>query len=108
MCTHKQFLVKKNTQKYGNKSYGTMRHVRSGKNSSLGHRTLSASAAEAAEHRPLARTVHRVDSGSRQTLLVLQFVIEFANIWAQYSPSTHIGFFDLCLNVQIAALYLWK
>jgi len=38
-----------------------------------------------------------VYSGSRQTLLVLQFVIEFANIWAQYSPSTyastHIGFF---------------
>ena len=38
-----------------------------------------------------------VDSGSHQTLLVLQFVIEFANIWAQYSPSTyastHVGFF---------------
>jgi len=44
----------------------------------------------------------------RQTLLVLQFVIEFANIWAQYSPSTyastHVGFFDLCPNVQMAAL----
>jgi len=26
-----------------------------------------------------------VDSGSRQTLLVLQFVIEFANIWAHSS-----------------------
>jgi len=39
----------------------------------------------------------RRDSGSRQTLLVLQFLIEFANIWAQYSPSTyastHVGFF---------------
>ena len=39
----------------------------------------------------------RRDSGSRQTLLVLQFVIEFANIRAQYSPSTyastHFGFF---------------
>jgi len=38
-----------------------------------------------------------VDSGSRQTLLVLQFVIEFANIRAQYSPSTyastHVSFF---------------
>jgi len=49
-----------------------------------------------------------VDSGSYQTLLVLQFVIEFANIWAQYTPSTyaltHIGFFDLCSNVQMAAL----
>jgi len=43
-----------------------------------------------------------------QTLLVLQFVIEFANIWAQYSPSTyastHVGFFNLCPNVQMAAL----
>jgi len=43
-----------------------------------------------------------------QTLHVLQFVIEFANIWAQYSPSTyastHVGFFDLCPNVQMAAL----
>ena len=46
-----------------------------------------------------------VDSGSRQTLLVLQFVIEFANIWAQYSPSTyastHVSFFlflPLCPN----------
>jgi len=42
----------------------------------------------------------RRDSGSRQTLLVLQFVIEFANIWAQYSPSTyastHFGFFLIC------------
>ena len=49
-----------------------------------------------------------VDSGSRQTQLVLQFVIEFANIWAQQSPSTyastHVGFFDLCTNVQMAAL----
>jgi len=49
-----------------------------------------------------------VDSRSRQTLLVLQFVIEFANIWAQISPSTyastHVGFFDLCPNVQMAAL----
>ena len=39
----------------------------------------------------------RWDSGSRQTLLVLQFLIEFANIWAQYCPwtyaSTHVGFF---------------
>jgi len=47
-------------------------------------------------------------SRTRQTLLVLQFVIEFANIWAQYSPSTyastHVGFFDLCPNVQMAAL----
>ena len=44
----------------------------------------------------------RRDSGSRQTLLILQFVIEFANIWAQYSPSTYastlVGFFDLCPN----------
>ena len=31
-----------------------------------------------------------VDSGSCQTLLVLQFVIKFANIWAQYSI---VGFF---------------
>jgi len=49
-----------------------------------------------------------IDSGSCETLLVLQFVIKFANIWAQYSPSTyastHIGFFDLCPNVQMAAL----
>ena len=49
-----------------------------------------------------------VDSGSRQTLLVLQFLIKFRNIWAQYFPSTyastHAGFFDLCLNVQMAAL----
>ena len=44
-----------------------------------------------------------VDSGPRQTLLVLQFVIEFANIWAQYSPSTY-AFFYLCSNVQMAAL----
>jgi len=39
----------------------------------------------------------RQDSGSRQTLLVLQFLFEFANIWAQYSPSTyastHVSFF---------------
>jgi len=39
----------------------------------------------------------RRDSGSRQTLLFLQFLTEFANIWAQYSPSTyastHVGFF---------------
>jgi len=47
-----------------------------------------------------------VDSGSRQTLLVLQFVIKFANTWAQYSPSTYALtlFFDLCPNVQMAAL----
>jgi len=49
-----------------------------------------------------------VDSGSHQTLLVLQFVIEFANILAQYSPSTYaltlVGFFYLCPNVQMAAL----
>jgi len=49
-----------------------------------------------------------VNSGSRQTLLILQFVIEFANIWAQRSPSTyastHVGFFALCPNVQMAAL----
>jgi len=35
-------------------------------------------------------------------------VIKFANIWAQYSPSTyastHVGFFDLCPNVQMATL----
>jgi len=53
-------------------------------------------------------SVRRVDSGSRQTLLVLQFVIDFADIWAQYSPSTyastHVGFFDLCPNVKMAAL----
>jgi len=39
----------------------------------------------------------RRDSGSRQTLLVLQFLIEFASVRAQYSPSTyastHVGFF---------------
>ena len=39
----------------------------------------------------------RQDSGSRQTLLVLQFLTKFANIWAQCSPltyaSTHVGFF---------------
>jgi len=49
-----------------------------------------------------------VDSGSCQTLLVLQFVIEFANIWAQYSPSTygplssdrqHLSC-DVCLEVR--------
>ena len=49
-----------------------------------------------------------VDSGSRQTLLVLQSVIEFANIWAQYSPwtyaSTHVSFFDFYPNVQTAAV----
>jgi len=49
-----------------------------------------------------------VDSGSRQTLLVLQFVIEFAYIWAQYSPSTyastHVGFFDLCPNVPLTRI----
>jgi len=32
-----------------------------------------------------------------KTLLVLQFLIEFANIWTQYCPSTyastHVGFF---------------
>jgi len=35
-----------------------------------------------------------------KTLLVLQFVIEFANIWTQYCSlscaSTHIGFFLIC------------
>jgi len=74
---------------------GTMRHFRSGKNM-CAKRTqpwpcccfTAASAASMSK---------RVDSGSRQTLLVLQFVIEFANIWAQYSPSTytstHVGFF---------------
>jgi len=49
------------------------------------------------------------DTRGRQTLLILQFVIDFANIWAQYSPSkyasTHGGFFDLCPNVQMAAHY---
>jgi len=48
-----------------------------------------------------------VDSGSRQILLVYNSW-SFANIWAQYSPSTyastHVGFFDLCPNVQMAAL----
>jgi len=43
-----------------------------------------------------AASSRRVDSGSRQTLLVLQFVIKFPNIWAQYCPltyaSTHVGF----------------
>jgi len=52
------------------------------------------------------------DSGSRQTLLVLQFGIEFADIWAQYSPSTytsnHTAFFDLCPNVQMAGVTFWK
>ena len=42
-----------------------------------------------------------VDIGSRQTLLVLHFLIEFDNIWAQYSPwtcaSTHVGFFLICV-----------
>ena len=45
----------------------------------------------------IAASSKRVDSGSRQTLLVLHFVIEFANILAQYCPwtyaSTHVGFF---------------
>ena len=54
--------------------------------------------AAATQHRQLARANHptaarsrqrRVDSGSRQTLFVLQFMIEFANIWAQYCPSTY-------------------
>ena len=44
-----------------------------------------------------AASSKRVDIGSCQTLLVLHFVIEFANILAQYSPwtyaSTHVGFF---------------
>jgi len=43
-----------------------------------------------------AASSRRVDSGSCQTLLVLQFVIKFAYIWAQYWPSTyvstHVGF----------------
>jgi len=87
-----------------NKSYGTMRHVRSCKNT---RDTPSASAAETASaytapsasaaDRPTAARSRRVDSGSRQTLLVLQFVIEFANIWAQYCPSIyesiHVCFF---------------
>ena len=49
-----------------------------------------------------------MENFAEPTLLVLQFVIEFANIWAQYSPSTyasiHVGFFNLCPNVQMAAL----
>jgi len=60
----------------------------------------------------IAAVRSRQDSGSRQTLLVLQFMIEFANICAQYSPSTYastlIGFFDLCPNVQMAALRPWR
>ena len=44
--------------------------------------------------------LQHVDSGSHKTLLVLQFVIEFANIWAQYSPwtvaLTYVGFFLIC------------
>jgi len=59
-----------------------------------------------------APTWSRRGSGSRQTLLLLQFLSEFANIWAQYSPwtyaSTHVGFFDLCPNVQMAALRTWR
>ena len=43
----------------------------------------------------------RRDSGSRQTLLVLQFLTKFANNWAQYSPSTYastyFGFFICAL-----------
>ena len=60
------------------------------------------------DRRVTAASSRRVDSGSRQTLLVLQFVVEFANIWAQYCPwtyaSTDFGFFDLCPNVQMAAV----
>jgi len=45
----------------------------------------------------IAAVRSRQNTGSRQTLLVLQFVVEFANIWAQYSPSTyastHVGVF---------------
>ena len=45
----------------------------------------------------IAAVMSRQDSGSCQTLLVLQFVIEFASIWAQYSAltyvSTHFSFF---------------
>jgi len=54
--------------------------------------------------RPLARPTVRQQPGHGgstvglySSLLVLHFVIEFANIWAQYCPSTyastHIGFF---------------
>ena len=43
-----------------------------------------------------------------KTLLLLQFLIEFANIWTQYCPSTytstHMAFFDLCPNVEMAAV----
>jgi len=59
---------------------------------------ISVTVATAATHTALvtlarptvtAANSRRVDIGSRQTLLVLQFVVEFANIWAQYSPSTY-------------------
>ena len=69
-----------------------MRHVRSDKNTRVKRDLDLASAMQ----QPRVMS-WRVDSGSRQTLLVLQFVIEFANIWAQYSPSTYastdVGFF---------------
>jgi len=39
-----------------------------------------------------------------KTLLVLQFLIEFANIWVQYCPSTyastHVGFFSICVQMS--------
>jgi len=67
---------------------------------------ISVAVATAATHTALvtaarptvvAASSKRVDSGSRQTLLVLHFVIKFANILAQYSSwtyaSTHVGFF---------------
>ena len=78
---------------------------------------ISVAVATAATHTALvtrapptvaAASSRRVDLGSRQTLLVLHFLVEFANIWVQYCPSTyaltHVGFFDLCPNVEMAAV----
>jgi len=66
---------------------------------SVGHATAAGRASGRCCCCAAARS-RQVDSGSRQTLLVLQFTIEFANIWAQYSPSTyastHVGFFWIC------------
>ena len=103
-----------------NKSYGMMRHVCSCKNT---RDTPSASAAEAAEccyaapsasaadHLTAARS-RRVDSGSRQTLLVLQFVIDLLifghNTVHRHTHRLTSAFFDLCPNVQMAGVTCWK
>jgi len=98
-----------------------MHHVRSGENMRVKHATLTLLLLAASADSSLGSTAEAASALPRlkfciffnfKTLLVLQFVIKFANIWAQYCPltyaSTHIGFFDLCPNVQMAALTHWK